>query len=79
MNLPNYGYPDVRPLARMTGSPRITGGAARFQFGSHANRQSRFEARSRRRYGDWSVLDIPTVLLWMDDDDTPDPENECQC
>src|SRR5579863_10184224 len=34
--------------------------------GAHANRQSRFEARSARRWGDWGVLGIPTPVLWFD-------------
>ena len=52
--------------------------AARPNIGSNALRQTRFEARSRRRYGDWSILDIPTFLLWLEeeaDDDVPDPQD----
>jgi hypothetical protein len=51
--------------------------AAGSNIGSNAARQSRFDARSRRRYGDWSILDLPAVLLWLDetDNDVPDPEN----
>jgi len=50
---------------------------ARSNIGSNAARQSRFDARARRRYGDWSVLDIPAALLWLEaaDDDILDPEN----
>jgi hypothetical protein len=51
--------------------------AASSNIGSHTDRQRRFDARSRRRYGDWSVLDLPAVLLWLDeaDNDVPDPDN----
>ena len=31
-----------------------------------ANRQTRFDARSDRRYGDWSFLELPTAMLWLD-------------
>lgn len=63
----------------MLGSPSVSSGTFRSQVKSHITRESRFEARSRRRYGDWSILDVPTVLLWIDDDDALDSENECQC
>jgi hypothetical protein len=52
--------------------------AARSNIGSNTIRQTRFDARSRRRYGDWSILDIPTYLLWLEEeaeDDLPDPDN----
>lgn len=35
--------------------------------GSNADRQSRFESRSARRWGDWGVLNIPTAVLWFDE------------
>jgi hypothetical protein len=79
MNLPNYPYANVYPQARMLEPANVDIGAFRGHNGSHMNRQSRFDARSRRRYGDWSVLGVPTVLLWIDDDADPDPENECGC
>ena len=31
-----------------------------------ANRQTRFDARSARRQGDWSFLGLPTAMLWLD-------------
>ena len=36
--------------------------------GAHADRQRRFEARSARRLGDWTILGVPTPILWLDDD-----------
>ena len=35
--------------------------------GVNLDRQSRFQARSARRWGDWSVLEIATPVLWLDD------------
>ena len=56
---------------------QVASAAARSNLGSNADRQSRFDARSRRRYGDWSVLDIPIALLWLEaaDDDILDQDN----
>lgn len=42
--------------------------SARSYIGVNNDRQSRFEARSARRWGDWSILEFPTHLLWLDDD-----------
>jgi hypothetical protein len=35
--------------------------------GAYADRQSRFEVRTARRYGDWGVLAIPTAALWFEE------------
>jgi hypothetical protein len=49
------------------------------QSGAHADRRSRQDARAWRRYGDWSVLDVPTVLLWVDDDSNSNCDDDsCQ-
>jgi hypothetical protein len=34
--------------------------------GINQSRQSRFEARSARRWGDWSILEFPAPVLWLD-------------
>ena len=34
--------------------------------GVHADRRTRFDARSARRWGDWSLLEFPTAMLWLD-------------
>ena len=34
--------------------------------GALAKRQTRFDARSDRRYGNWSFLELPTAMLWLD-------------
>lgn len=36
--------------------------------GSNRDRQSRFDSRSRRRWGDWDILEVATPLLWLDDE-----------
>jgi hypothetical protein len=50
------------------GRPAIVSTAVFPNSGSYIGRQSRFDERSRRRYGDWSVLGVPAMLLWLDDD-----------
>jgi hypothetical protein len=40
---------------------------ARSYAGVNADRRSRFDARSARRYGDWGILAIPTATLWFDE------------
>jgi hypothetical protein len=52
--------------------PAIVSTAAFPSSGSYIGRQSRFDERSRRRYGDWSVLGVPAMLLWLDDNFAPD-------
>ena len=33
----------------------------------NTDRQTRQDARERRRRGDWDILEIPTALLWLDE------------
>ncbi|WP_263351068.1 hypothetical protein [Acidicapsa acidisoli] len=47
--------------------PAIVSPSAFPTSASYVGRQSRFDERSRRRYGDWSVLGVPAMLLWLDD------------
>jgi hypothetical protein len=42
---------------------------------AYSDRQRRFDARSARRSGDWFILEVPTALLWLDDEDVPTPDN----
>lgn len=35
--------------------------------GVNRDRQSYFEARSARRWGDWGILEVPAPVLWLDD------------
>ena len=50
-------------------SRAVTNSGTRFNAyaGSNAERQSRFESRSARRWGDWGILNIPTAALWFDE------------
>jgi len=47
----------------------------------NTNRQSRQDARERRRRGDWDILEIPTALLWLDvcAAEAPDPYQALEC
>jgi hypothetical protein len=58
---------NLRARTPGVGQP-ISSDIARSHSGSYVGRQNRFEARSWRRYGDWSVLGVPTLLLWLDED-----------
>jgi len=60
-NLPRGGLWNAPRSAPNTG--------ARFNAyaGSNADRQSRFESRSARRWGDWGILNVPTAMLWFDE------------
>jgi hypothetical protein len=40
---------------------------SRSYAGSYADRRSRFEVRTARRYGDWGILGIPTAALWFEE------------
>lgn len=49
----------------------------------NTDRQSRHQARERRRQGDWDILEIPMALLWLDEACAataldPDQAVECQ-
>lgn len=45
----------------------MASGTFRNYAGANTDRQSRFEARTARRYGDWGILEIPAALLWFDE------------
>jgi hypothetical protein len=49
---------------------RYTGAQPRANTYTAGNmdRQTRFQLRSRRRWGDWGVLEFPSALLWFDDE-----------
>ena len=50
--------------------------ASRASVGSYAVRTNRFDARERRRRGDWSDLDLPVLLLWAESTIAPDCEDD---
>ena len=52
----------------LMGPDRYTGAQPNRYRGGNTDRQSRFELRSQRRWGDWGVLEFPSALLWFDDE-----------
>jgi hypothetical protein len=52
---------------------------ARTELGlSSLNRQSRFDARAERRWGNWGgFLEFPTPLLWLETEPVMCVGNEC--
>jgi len=58
----------------------LSSAAVRPFVGSHIDRQSRFAARSARRWGDWGVVEVPTAVLWFDDVyPSLVLDDECEC
>lgn len=55
---------------------QISSEAVRTNIGSHAGRRQRYDARARRRDGDWSILGVPTALLWLEEEDVLEQELE---
>lgn len=62
MNMPNVFPTQVGNLGRLPQARPV-----RPSPGSLATRQSRFEARSDQRWGNWWILEVPTALLWAAD------------
>lgn len=46
----------------------VPGGTYGNYEGAYADRRRRFDIRAGRRRGDRLVLDVPTFVLWVDDD-----------
>jgi len=55
---------------------QISSAAIHTNIGSHVDRRQRYDARARRRDGDWSVLGVPTALLWLEEEDVLEQELE---
>lgn len=49
---------------------------SRSSAGSYGRRMNRFDARSRRRYGDWGDLDLPVLMLWAESNFAPDCDDD---
>jgi hypothetical protein len=47
--------------------------------GVNAGRQSRFEARSARRWGDLALLELSAPYLWLENDCVPTLEEPAAC
>jgi hypothetical protein len=61
MNYYDRLWPNPTQLPPSARSPRGTAYA-----GINTTRQGKFEARSDRRWGDWSILGLAIPLLWFD-------------
>jgi hypothetical protein len=55
---------DDRQTVSPFGATQNDPGAGSY-VGAHSDRLRRFEARSARRSGDWSILEFPRSLLWL--------------
>ena len=71
---------NVKPTqVGLFGSATKTNAASASLKGVNTDRQSRFDARAARRWGDWSpFLEFPTPLLWVDNDFGLCLEDECE-
>jgi len=56
---------DRRAVSPFASTPNLSSSRAGSYVGAHTDRQRRFEARSARRWGDWSILEFPIPLLWL--------------
>ena len=61
MNNYDRMWPNPAQLSASARNPRGTTYA-----GTNTTRQRKFEARSDRRWGDWSILELAMPLLWFD-------------
>ena len=60
--MPNGFRPTINPI-----SPFQTVANVRTSdyVGVNAGKQGRFQARCDRRWGNWSMLEVPTPILWL--------------
>jgi hypothetical protein len=58
--------------------PRPANGGFNYER-AHADRLRRYEARERRRDGDWEILEFPMAFLWLGDTCVPGPFGEFEC
>lgn len=74
------GHGPVSPQPNPPKSPYPEPIGNGFNYGrSSADRWSRYEARERRRDGDWGILAFPRAFLWLGDTCVPDPFGELDC
>ena len=62
--MPNF-TPATQP-GRMGTTMNLSSSVVNSYSKVNADRQTRQEARERRRRGDWDILEIPTAFLWLD-------------
>ncbi len=58
--------PSPTPVAKPSSAPAQT--PPQGYRGVNAGRQSRFDQRSARRWGDWGILGVPGYMLWLEND-----------
>lgn len=63
--MPNFT--PATQLGRMGRTANLSSSVINSYSKINTDRQSRHEARERRRNGDWDILGIPTALLWLED------------
>lgn len=56
----------ARPTPTLPPRPGATNSAGTPYVGINNTRQGKFEARSDRRRGDWSILEFAMPWLWLD-------------
>jgi len=60
--------------------PEINQGSLSNRYGGgNLDRQTRFDLRSQRRWGDWGILEFPSALLWFDEPCIPGDFDEPIC
>lgn len=67
------------PARVMPGTRPNPFGLSGSKVGLHVTRRGFFENRSAKRWGDWSSLEVPLALLWLDSAVcVPGPYGTCQ-
>ncbi len=61
--MPNGFRPTINPFSSFQS---VSNARVSVYGGINRDRQSRFQARSARRWGDWSILEFPIPVLWLD-------------
>ena len=60
-------FTPATPLGSVVRNPNVSASLVNSYSKVNTDRQSRYQARERRREGNWDILAIPTALLWLDD------------
>lgn len=77
--MPNFT--PATQLGRLGSTANLSSSVVNSYTKVNADRQTRQQARERRRRGDWDILEIPTALLWLDVCETAafDPYQALEC
>jgi hypothetical protein len=63
--MPNGFRTTINPFPLFQNVSNVSGARTIGYGGIDVDRQSRFQARSDRRWGNWSVLEVATPILWL--------------